>query len=994
MNDLDELHEDALRNYASTQDDQGFHSPAVREEEPKVRPSLLDHLPLKECQFKRRRKSSNLYSIPSSPTSDLEMTVPIPLSTEPTIHRFPSTVSQPTEPFTQVKRTPYVNGQKRALSLPTPEGQKSPPNTSFSQLLDEDTPIKVDHVTQSAPIIIEKPGADTLADTIVEESSLGTSHSASLPLQADSSNTAPVGQVERPTIDQFSHKSDDTPMHDVTPVETTPPHASHSREQNGFSPEADSEIHSRTYDVQEMKRKAHGLEPLSPNVAKRRKKFKFPVALDYIEDLRDAPDPVEGAKRYRREFLASRRKKEASEREESSTSLQTQAKEIATIEADSSDLENTHANVSNPEMANLIQQPVEDHPPGSLGVNQLRDGDFNASSRSTQDFNLLSPQQEPDIPSRDLLPENDLIWEAGSVETGPEIRDPDMMDIGTDSFEEKAVKLSNSNANAMDLEGLSKATISEANPSPTTQECQINADLYSQLASPHSSVPAMLNSHNDQVVEAEKDPDVLQTRTTQDMTDFPSRNTLLAAEAHYLSPESTSPGPLLEAIPQPSESHLIGAAVLPNPNMETPIVESGVPTDRTTPQLALENADIYERLRLAYPAYPGDRKHFLAICKKIKNLLSKNRMEHPSLWDDFIVRHKTEYPQYVRRCAEEADDPLAYEDYYREEIEQPLYQQRLITQKTLDEALSLANPTNSQSIVRLEKQGFVPEHEPSTPALQMANRGTYHPKSSEGRVMIDLTENENLAAHHLKSKPRSNLSLTDSVDSSPVKKRPRPLPWTKHESIPNSLVSERTSSLHSSPDFLVRSQRGIPNHNVKTNTKEIQQHGGVTSNDVFDPDSYDIKNMTPRSKNLLGEISEMSPNIPEARKLIRKQIRKNTGSKGKGKVLTYEDLEAVKEDLRKRPSGAHRPPPSRRGSSSLDPTAQAPISDNTETEIRGWWQDDNTPFKNFMKAYKAIRPGNGNSFAKPRSSATEGDLSRMKKDAKRFKRIDPLNRDL
>ena len=993
MNDLDEFHEDALRNYASTQDDQGFHSPAVREEEPEVRPSLLDHLPLKEFQFKRRRKSSNLYSIPSSPTSDLEMTVPIPLSTEPTIHRFPSTASQPTEPFTQVKRTPYVNGQKRALSLPTPEGQKSPPNTSFSQSRDEDTPIEVDHVTHSAPIIIEKPGADTLADTIVEESSLGTSHSASLPLQADSSNTAPVGKVERPKIDQFSHKSDDTPMHDVTPVETTPPHASHSQEQNRLSPEADSEIHSRTYDVQEVKRKALELEPLSPNVAKRRKKFKFPVALDYIEDLRDAPDPVEGAKRYRREFLASHRKKKASEREDSYTPLQTQAKEIATIEADSSDLENRHANVSNPEMANLTQQPVEDHPPGSQGVNQLKDGDFNASSRSTQDFNLLSPQEEPDIPSRDLLPENDLIWGAGSVETGPEIREPDMMDIGTDSFEEKAVKPGNSNANATDLEGLSKATISEANPSPTTQECQINADLYSQLASPHSSVPA-LNSHNDQVVEAEKDPDVLQTRTMQDMTDFPSRNTLLAAEAHYLSLESTSPGPLLEAIPRPSESHLIGAAVLPNPNMETPIVESGVPTDRTTAQLALENADIYERLRLAYPAYPGDRKHFVAICKKIKNLLSKNRMEHPSLWDDFIVRHKTEYPQYVRRCAEEADDPLAYEDYYREEVEQPLYQQHLITRKTLDEALSLANPTNIQSIVRLEKQGSVSEHEPSTPALQMANRSTYPPKSSEGRVTIDLTEDENLAAHNLKSKPKSNSFLTDSVDNSPVRKRARPLPWMKHESVLNSLVSEGTSSLHSSPDLRVRSQRGISNHGVKTNTKEIQQHGGVTSDDVFGPDSYDIKNMKPGFKDLLGEISEMSSNVPEARNLIRKQIRRNTRSKGKGKVLTCEDLEAVKEDLRKRASGAHHLPPSRRDSGSLDSTAQASISDNTEAEISAWWQDNNTPFKNFMKAYQAIRPGNGNSFAKPRSSATEGELSRIKKDAKRLRKIDPLNRDL
>ena len=99
--------------------------------------------------------------------------------------------------------------------------------------------------------------------------------------------------------------------------------------------------------------------------------------------------------------------------------------------------------------------------------------------------------------------------------------------------------------------------------------------------------------------------------------------------------------------------------------------------------------NIFYKFKATYPAYPGDMNHFAAICRKISQLVKANRMEHQSLWDDFIVKHKTEYPLYLRRCAEEAEDAISYEDFYQDRIDEPRYQDRVISQRNLDDALAL-----------------------------------------------------------------------------------------------------------------------------------------------------------------------------------------------------------------------------------------------------------------------------------------------------------------
>ena len=183
---------------------------------------------------------------------------------------------------------------------------------------------------------------------------------------------------------------------------------------------------------------------------------------------------------------------------------------------------------------------------------------------------------------------------------------------------------------------------------------------------------------------------------------------------------------------------------------------------------------LFDTFRVAYPAYSGDLKHFTAICRKISQLAKANRMEHQSLWDDFIVRHKIEYSQYLRRCAEEAEDAVPFEIFYQTEIEGPQHLKRVINRRNIDEVLALVveqpnpEPTHSESIKKNErraepvdkstfKSGLVieetghrkapPNKDPLRPE---ENRSAAKPvasdsksqKPSESRVLIDLTEDD------------------------------------------------------------------------------------------------------------------------------------------------------------------------------------------------------------------------------------------------------------
>ncbi|KAF2235267.1 hypothetical protein EV356DRAFT_121962 [Viridothelium virens] len=107
--------------------------------------------------------------------------------------------------------------------------------------------------------------------------------------------------------------------------------------------------------------------------------------------------------------------------------------------------------------------------------------------------------------------------------------------------------------------------------------------------------------------------------------------------------------------------------------------------DRPSPTV-----DIFERFTRAYPEYSGDRKHFHNLCQKLNKLQADGKAQHRSHWDDYIIRHKTEYASYLARVNAEGEDPMSYDEYYRHEIEEPLTRQRIINPANLKMAIEQA----------------------------------------------------------------------------------------------------------------------------------------------------------------------------------------------------------------------------------------------------------------------------------------------------------------
>lgn len=99
---------------------------------------------------------------------------------------------------------------------------------------------------------------------------------------------------------------------------------------------------------------------------------------------------------------------------------------------------------------------------------------------------------------------------------------------------------------------------------------------------------------------------------------------------------------------------------------------------------------LYNRFKRLYPDYLGDQKHFLGRCRAIEQLHAQGKL-HKSLWDDHLIRHKTEYGPYTARCNDAGDELCSYEQYYNEACDAPKYTAMLLKPDTLKAALSISS---------------------------------------------------------------------------------------------------------------------------------------------------------------------------------------------------------------------------------------------------------------------------------------------------------------
>ena len=303
-------------------------------------------------------------------------------------------------------------------------------------------------------------------------------------------------------------------------------------------------------------------------------------------------------------------------------------------------------------------------------------------------------------------------------------------------------------------------------------------------------------------------------------------------------------------------------------------LEGGKARRATSPRSA------FEEFKGTYSDYSGDVKHFLTLCKKIEKLWRLDRL-HKSIWDDFLIRNKIEYADHVRQSMEDGNDPMPYEKFYNDEIDEPRYRRRVLTPLNLEAIIHDGGPRPVLSCETSVASTPVPASFSSMIPGWMSKAVTSSQSPVKHTPTIDLTDDDPERVSHA-SKGADGQPKTQASPQ-------RRTPW----------LLDRETTTSSTYEAGRRS------------SKCARQPSRQASQEFS---SSDLK---AKSKNLrLNATSNMTVEAPS------RTISANARLKGRHQA--------------------------------------SPLI---------WWQDEDAPFKTFVRSYLAIRPGNGNAFAKPEDIA-------------------------
>lgn len=351
---------------------------------------------------------------------------------------------------------------------------------------------------------------------------------------------------------------------------------------------------------------------------------------------------------------------------------------------------------------------------------------------------------------------------------------------------------------------------------------------------------------------------------------------------------------------------------------------------------------VFDRFMMTYPDYPGNSVHFAAICSRICTLFQEDRMEHPSLWDDFIVRHRTEYPKYMGQCADEAVDPMPFERYYRTKILQakymsangpivtpinirdfqpcvPKYSTSTTSESIIGKLPKRHTPTTSESsIAKLPEHNTFMTRESSIGKLPPTATSKTKEKERKSIEIIELSDREDFF------KPTEKVK---SVASSTSKQVRRSLPWKSSDEVPNG-ESPSVKQTVSTPVARVAEQRS----SAKTT--------------IF---KY------PRSQNI-------TPSSPSAR--IEKMSNLSSQSRPRNGATSTTPLTTL------------YPPPK------VSTSKVKLLQRSNETNLAN---DPHSPYNTWARDYQSITPGKGNSYAQGSASQKA-----KPKDKRKTPPIDPF----
>lgn len=416
---------------------------------------------------------------------------------------------------------------------------------------------------------------------------------------------------------------------------------------------------------------------------------------------------------------------------------------------------------------------------------------------------------------------------------------------------------------------------------------------------------------------------------------------------------------------------------------------------------------IFDQFKAAYRGYAAPSSQFLAICRKIERLIKDGHMLHQYLWDDFIIRHKTEYPTYLVSCAEKAEDPLPYEQFYQKNIVKPLFTKGIVTPDNIHQAF-----LSSQQVVHMNDQRSKQQRENISGTDNILRRNIRENSNSSSPnvtagITIDLTSDEEITRSAEKQTLMNSLSRRKSL---------RSLPWIKTtdmcqvEVTPTKKGFSRTSSSShishsplllaplpnskplktsypggsSSPKKVVAFEADQP-PDISTRAETMMSHHSGMERDSYT--SGNKSNNSPKLRQSKPMHGSKPVGISQAQKQDEASHNNDVGSNNDDYRLRPPLAREKRKEIRKshlstphntQPSFKLPPrfsPPQEKTSSSSSNRSKDKAQSEARKEVpRGKIGDNNNknnnnPLATFVKAYAAIRPGMQNSYARDRDNA-------------------------
>ncbi|PYI28641.1 hypothetical protein BP00DRAFT_256373 [Aspergillus indologenus CBS 114.80] len=236
-----------------------------------------------------------------------------------------------------------------------------------------------------------------------------------------------------------------------------------------------------------------------------------------------------------------------------------------------------------------------------------------------------------------------------------------------------------------------------------------------------------------------------------------------------------------------------------------------------------------------YPNYTGDFHHFSKLCFKLQAVRAKGHLQRSFLWDDFIIKHREDFPGYIQQSQVSESKSMDYEDYFASTFSRPVYKKRSLTAQGIAIAAAQYDPAN---------EDHVPAPVPASPP---------RPDTSFTGSLVDRFTN--LKADSFEPGSQATLSDTDmdisSVMSSPTPHRqPQSVAqagnWNMTRHTEQKHTEEDASSDLASAERLV-----IPTSSASAYESALEyapMHDGITA--------FEKENASESSGLESGEISE------------------------------------------------------------------------------------------------------------------------------------------